>query len=194
MTPLKSRRKIMVVTESQSFFDNVTGILPKSDFFPIFHATSGGDARRKLLELPVDILIVDSPLSDEHGTIFSQSFAASNMGILLLVKADMYDSVACQVEEDGIVTLPKPNSPEMFYTAVRMLSAMTFRLQKLETQNKTLQEKMADIRSVNKAKWVLIENLKMTEADAHRYIEKRAMDARISRKEVAEEIIRSYSD
>lgn len=192
MTPLKNRRKIMVVTENQSFFDNVISILPKSDFFPIFHATTGGDARRKLLELPVDILIVDSPLTDEHSTMFAQNFIDSNMGIMLLVKADLYDNVACQVEEDGIITLPKPNSPEIFYSAVRMLSAMTFRLQKLETKNKSLQEKMADIRSVNKAKWILIENLKMSEADAHRYIEKRAMDSRISRKEIAEEIIRSY--
>ena len=192
MTPLKNRRKIMVVTENQSFFDNVISILPKSDFFPIFHATTGGDARRKLLELPVDILIVDSPLTDEHSTMFAQNFIDSNMGIMLLVKADLYDNVACQVEEDGIITLPKPNSPEIFYSAVRMLSAMTFRLQQLETKNKSLQEKMADIRSVNKAKWILIENLKMSEADAHRYIEKRAMDSRISRKEIAEEIIRSY--
>ena len=32
----------------------------------------------------------------------------------------------------------------------------------------------------------------MTEADAHRYIEKQAMDRRLSRRQVAENIIKTY--
>lgn len=51
---------------------------------------------------------------------------------------------------------------------------------------------MQEIRIVNRAKWALIENLKMTEADAHRYIEKQAMDRCIAKREVAEEIIKTY--
>ena len=69
---------------------------------------------------------------------------------------------------------------------------MSARLAKMERKNKTLQEKMADIRTVNRAKWLLIENLNMTERDAHYYIEKQAMDMRLSRHEVAENIIRTY--
>ena len=51
---------------------------------------------------------------------------------------------------------------------------------------------MADIRMVNRAKWLLIDNLGMSEKDAHHYIEKRAMDSRQTRREVAEGIIRTY--
>ena len=52
---------------------------------------------------------------------------------------------------------------------------------------------MAEIRLVNKAKWLLIGELHMDEPDAHRYIEKQAMDRCISRREIAEEIIKTYS-
>ena len=52
---------------------------------------------------------------------------------------------------------------------------------------------MVEIRVVNRAKWILISELKMEEPDAHRYIEKQAMDRCISRREVAEEIISTYS-
>ncbi len=62
----------------------------------------------------------------------------------------------------------------------------------MEKQNRTLREKMEDIRAVNRAKWLLIEHLSMTEQDAHYYIEKQAMDTRLSRREVAEHIIRTY--
>ena len=52
---------------------------------------------------------------------------------------------------------------------------------------------MAEIRLVNKAKWLLISELKMSEPDAHRYIEKQAMDRCIAKRAIAEEIIKLYS-
>ena len=51
---------------------------------------------------------------------------------------------------------------------------------------------MSDIRVVNRAKWLLISHLGMCEEDAHYYIEKQAMDLRISRREAAELMIRTY--
>ena len=189
MTPLNSRRKVLIVSESDTFFDNISSILPREQFFPIIHAKNGGEARRQLLENDANLLLIDCPLTDEHGVMFAENFSDSNMGILLLVNADMYDEVCSRVEEQGIVTLPKPNSPQMFYMAVKMLASMTFRLEKLEEKNRSLQEKMADIRTVNKAKWLLIENKKMTESEAHHYIEKKSMDERLSRREAAERII-----
>ena len=52
---------------------------------------------------------------------------------------------------------------------------------------------MQEIRIVNRAKWFLISELKMTENDAHRYLEKQAMDRCISKKAMAEEIIKIYT-
>ena len=56
-----------------------------------------------------------------------------------------------------------------------------------------MEEKLLELRTVNRAKWLLINELKMTEADAHRYIEKQAMDSCVSKKTIAETIIRTYS-
>ena len=53
-------------------------------------------------------------------------------------------------------------------------------------------EKVAELRTVNHAKWLLIQHHHMTEQDAHYYIEKQAMDTRLSRREVADSIIRTY--
>ena len=52
---------------------------------------------------------------------------------------------------------------------------------------------MEEIRLVNRAKWLLISALNMHESDAHRYIEKQAMDRCVSKRQVAEEIIKTYS-
>ena len=52
---------------------------------------------------------------------------------------------------------------------------------------------MAEIKIVNRAKLLLISELQMDESQAHRYIEKQAMDRCVTRKVVAEEIIKTYS-
>ena len=56
----------------------------------------------------------------------------------------------------------------------------------------TLEEKMAEIRLVNRAKWLLIDKKKIDEPEAHRYIEKQAMNRCVTKVQIAREIIDSY--
>ena len=65
-------------------------------------------------------------------------------------------------------------------------------LEELKSGFQTLEEKIEEIRLVNRAKWLLIECLGMTEPEAHRYIEKQSMDQRISKREAAEAVIKTY--
>ncbi|MEF2823148.1 MAG: ANTAR domain-containing protein [Oscillospiraceae bacterium] len=48
---------------------------------------------------------------------------------------------------------------------------------------------MEELQLISRAKAVLIEYLKLTEPQAHRYIEKQAMDRCVTRRSVAEEIL-----
>ena len=81
----------------------------------------------------------------------------------------------------------------MLTQALRWMAAARERLRRTEKKTATIEEKMEEIRLVNRAKWLLIEQLKMTESDAHRYIEKQAMDRCVSRREIAQNIIRIYA-
>ena len=58
---------------------------------------------------------------------------------------------------------------------------------------KRLEKKIEEMRLVNRAKSILMTEKSMSEPDAHRYIEKTAMDRRVSRGQVAEEIIDFYT-
>ncbi len=73
------------------------------------------------------------------------------------------------------------------------MTAMVQRLKTMELKTRSLQDKMADIRTINRAKLLLIEQLKMNEQEAHHYIEKQAMNLRASKREIAENIIRTYA-
>ena len=55
-----------------------------------------------------------------------------------------------------------------------------------------LEKKLEDLKIISRAKLLLIINKDITEQEAHKYIEKQAMDTRLARVEVAKEIIRKY--
>ncbi|MGN1059649.1 MAG: ANTAR domain-containing response regulator [Clostridia bacterium] len=192
MTAGKREYRVLLVSATDKLRDYMTELLPPKEFCPIHWVTSAGEAKRLLVSTAVDLVVINTPLPDDFGVELALELADSTMGILLLVKNDHFDQVCYRVEDSGVLTLNKPNSRQSFYGAVRLLSAMCARLNKMEKKNRSLKEKMADIRIVNRAKWLLIENMNMTEKDAHYFIEKQAMDTRLSRREVAEHIIRTY--
>lgn len=192
MVAAKRKVRVLVAGSGDKVFEFISELLPPSGFEPLVRAGDAGEVRRLLLDAPVDIVIINTPLSDEFGVELALDLAEGATGVMLLVKNELYDQVCYKVEDSGVLTLGKPMSRQGFYSAVKLLCAMTARLSKMEKANRTLQEKMADIRVVNRAKWLLIEHHHMTEQDAHYFIEKQAMDTRLSRREVAENIIRTY--
>lgn len=188
----KRKYRVLVAGSGDKIHDYIAEMLPKSSFDPILRAGDAGEVRRMLLDTSVDIVVINTPLTDEFGVELALDLAESPMGVMLLVKNELYDQVCYKVEDSGVLTVGKPMTRQGFYSAVKLLSAVSARLSKMEKQNRTLQEKMADIRVVNRAKWLLIEHHHMTEENAHYFIEKQAMDTRMSRREVAENIIRTY--
>lgn len=188
----KRKYRVLVAGSGDKIFDYVAEMLPKNSFDSILRAGDAGEVRRMLLDTTVDIVIINTPLTDDFGVELALDLAEQPIGVLLLVKNELYDQVSYKVEDSGVLTLGKPMTRQGFYSAAKLLCAMSARLSKMEKQNRTLQEKMADIRVVNRAKWLLIEHHHMKEEDAHYFIEKQAMDTRLSRREVAENIIRSY--
>ena len=83
---------------------------------------------------------------------------------------------------------------ENLSTVLPCFLACCARLRALCTETVSLKRKLDDTRIVTRAKLLLMSRLKMSEAEAHRYIEKTAMDTGAKRREVAESIIRTYEE
>lgn len=151
---------------------------------------SGAEARRALVEGEYDLVLVNTPLPDEFGHELAQLAAHDTpSGVVLLAKAEIADAVAEKVEDDGVFVVPKPLSRVTFLQALRMIRATRARLSGLQSENRRLQKRIEDIRLVDRAKCVLIECCAMTEPAAHAYIEKQAMDKRLTKRQVAEHIL-----
>ncbi len=185
---------VLIVSSNENFSASLTDFMPVGNFSPVSTATSVSEAKRRLQDRKFDFVIINSPLPDDFGSKLATDIsAASQSVVLLLVRNEIYEGVYEKVTDSGVITLSKPVSKAVMTEVLRIMGAVRERLRALERKTSTLGEKMEEIRTVNRAKWLLIEHLKMTESDAHRYIEKQAMDRCVSKSEIAKSIISTYS-
>lgn len=184
---------VLVVSASEKFNSSTASLLPVTDYWPVTYADSVGLARRRLLECAYDIVLINAPLTDDFGMRLAIDICSSSQaGVLLFVKNELHDEIYSKVVEYGVMTISKPTSTQMVAQSLRLLCAVRERLRRMEERQLTVQEKIDEIRLVNRAKWLLIEKMHMTENEAHRYIEKQSMDLRISKCEIAEDVIKTY--
>ncbi len=184
---------VLIVSASEKFDTQSRALLPATDYFPVHRAVNAGQARRMLLETPYDLVLIQTPLRDDAGVQLAVDICAdSDAGVLLFVKSELFDSVSAKVMPYGVVTLPMPCGSALVSQSLRMLCAQRERLRRLEARQQSVEEKIEEIRLVNRAKWLLIECLSMSEGEAQRYVEKQSMDQRITKRQAAEIIIRTY--
>lgn len=185
---------VLVVSAMDNFNSALASLLPEASYSPIQTVSNVSTAKRLLAERDYDFVIVNSPLPDDPGIRLAiDSCAASGTVTLLLVRSESYISIYDKVVVHGVFTLARPISRQSLLLALGWMASARERLRKIEKKTLSIEEKMEEIRLVNRAKWLLISELKMDEPHAHRYIEKQAMDMCVPKRRVAEEIIRTYS-
>ena len=184
---------VLIVSASDKFNQALPDILSVPTFAPVQVVSHVSAAKRAITERDFDMVIVNSPLPDDTGIRFAIDTADMYQTVVLfLARAEQYNDAYAKLAQYGVFLLQKPVSRSLFQVASGWLISARERGRKTEKKTLSIEEKMNEIRLVNRAKWLLISELKMTEPDAHRYIEKQAMDRCIPRRQLAEEIIKTY--
>ncbi|MBO4212969.1 MAG: ANTAR domain-containing protein [Clostridia bacterium] len=185
---------VLIVSASENLSKALAENFTVPTFSPVQAVSSVSFAKRAIAERDFDFVVVNSPLPDDTGTRFAIDTADSfNTVVLFLTRAEQYDDAYEKLAGHGVFLLQKPIAKSVLQLALDWLISAREGLRKNRKKTMSIEEKMNEIRLVNRAKWLLISELKMTEADAHRHIEKQAMDRCVSKSLVAEEIIKLYS-
>lgn len=185
--------RVLLVSGGEKFQRRMAALLPPGDFYPVRTVQSGAEARRALLEQEYDIVVINAPLPDDYGVRLAMDVCArSDAGVLLLVKSEGYEDVRAQVLEWGVLAQAKPAPVQLVEQSLQALCAMRERLRRAREKQATVEEKIREIRLVNRAKWALIQSLGMTEEEAHRYLERQAMEERVTKAEMAKRILSTY--
>lgn len=154
------------------------------------------EAKRSLMDADVDLIILDSHRALRESVQFAMDLSRSkslSSGVILLVDPAAYEKTLYQAERMGIVTFKKPLDSHLFLQTIRLVLMFQSKIRKLESQADKLQKKMEGDQLVNRAKLLLMDRMKLSEEDAHRFIEKMAMDACVKKIAIAADIVRKYT-
>jgi len=156
---------------------------------------SAREAQQLILEQDFDLVIINPPLEDESGESLSRHIVSKSWSqVILVVTKEDFNAVSAMCEDDGILTVSKPVNKEIFKSALSLASSTGNRIRRLQAENIQLKQKIEDIRVIDRAKCLLISYLNLSEQEAHRFIEKQAMDLRSSKRAIAEGVLKTYAN
>ena len=185
---------VLIVSPGDRFRESLSPLLPPGSFNPVCVARSCAEARRKLLERGFDLVLINSPLPDGPGLPLAEDLCAeTEAGVLLLVPAGIYEETAAQAQQSGVITLHKPSSRLLASHSLQALCAMRERLRARGRTQVAVDEKIRELQMIDRAKWVLIDKKGFTEPEAHRALERMAMEQRITKVQAAQRVVGGIS-
>lgn len=184
---------VLIVSSNEHSVSVISQLLKPENCIDTDTASSAEEGRSCLSLKEYDLIIINSPLIDDSRDTFAEEAAGlTDAGIILLVKSAAEAGTESRLSPFGVFVLGKPVSAVLFHKAIRLLEASANRLKGIQHENDRLQKQIEDTRIINRAKAVLIQYLSMTEPQAHKYLEKQAMDLRISKAEAARRLLSTY--
>ncbi len=186
---------VLIVSHSDKGATFFSDILNAASIHQTTTVSSCSEARKRLLERDFDLVIINAPLRDETGESLSLHIAAKGISqVILVVKSEFFEEVSAVCEGEGVLTVAKPINRAVFGSALSLAKSAYNGMKRVRAENTRLKQKIEDIRIVDRAKCVLISFMNMSEKEAHRYIEKQAMDMRATKRSIAERILKTYEN
>ena len=154
---------------------------------PIRRGVSGAGA-----QAPADLLIAVMPLSDGTGVegIIDVAQRHPQLMSILLVRQEAYEQVTYQCRNQQIFVIAMPFKRQVLAEAASFMLRIRTVIDDKDKELARMRKNLNEIRIITSAKIRLMQTRQMTEEEAHYYLEKEAMDRSLSKKEVAEEILR----
>ena len=181
----------LLVSSSEAQTKRIGALLTRARIVPFEHADSARQALEQFDAGGIDGVLIAEPVTGSSGQELALQLKKRRcMAVLLLAEPTHADAAAALLEQSGVLVLPN-DAPEAL---IRLLAAVRIQLEQMQHKTEKLEAKVADIRIINRAKLLLVQHLQMTETEAHKYIEKQAMNTSKPRRTIAENIIRTYED
>lgn len=139
------------------------------------------------------LAMINAPLADETGLELAIDLAKrTSAAVILLVKTELAAMISDTATEAGVLIVTKPVIPQLFEQTIRVGLACRNRMLIYKSENEKLQNKYEELKIIDRAKCLLIEHMRITEEEAHRVLEKEAMNTRLSRVRVAKQVLERF--
>ena len=183
-------RSVVIAEDEALIRMDLAEMLTEEGYDVVGQAGDGAKAVELAESLRPDLVILDVKMPVLDGISAAERIASQRIApVVILTAFSQRDLVERAREAGAMAYLVKPFEKRDLVPAVEMARSRFAELQQLEAEVADLTERLETRKQVDRAKAIIQETLGVSEPDAFRWIQKTAMDLRLSMRDVAQGVI-----
>jgi len=184
------RLRIVVAEDEALIRLDLAEMLAEVGYDVVGQASDGEQAVALVKEHRPDVVIMDVKMPVLDGISAAEQIGKERIAPVIMLTAFSQKELVERARDAGVMAyIVKPFTQADLAPAVDIATSRWAEVKALEGEIADLGERLETRKAVDRAKGILMTRLKLSEADAFRWIQKTAMDRRLGMREVAEAVI-----
>lgn len=180
----------VLVAEDESLIRlDIVATLEEAGYEIVAQADNGIAAIEFAEQAKPDIAVLDIKMPGLDGITVAEKLAELDIPCVMLTAFSQSDLVGRAASAGAMAYLLKPFKPTELMPAIQVAMSRHSELKALEAEIQDLSERLETRKLMDRAKGLLQARMSLSEPDAFRWIQKSAMDRRISMSQVAKTVI-----
>jgi AmiR/NasT family two-component response regulator len=189
--PATPTTRSVVIAEDEALIRmDLAEMLTEEGYDVVGQAGDGAKAVELAEQLRPDLVILDVKMPVLDGIAAAERIASQRIAPVVILTAFSQRELVERARDAGAMAyLVKPFSKGDLVPAIEMAVSRFSEVTLLEQEVADLQDRLETRKAVDRAKSILQEQLQLSEPEAFRWIQKTAMDLRLSMRQVAEGVV-----
>ena len=181
--------RVVVVEDEALIRMDVVATLEEAGFEIVGEGADGEEAISLAKDHEPDLVVMDIKMPKLDGISAAEKIAELKIPVVLLTAFSQTDLVSRAAEAGAMAYVTKPFKPADLLPAIQIALARHEELLSLESEIADLSDRLETRKMMDRAKGLLMTQMKLSEPDAFRWIQKASMDRRLSMAQVAKAVI-----
>jgi response regulator NasT len=188
--PAQARRRVLIAEDEALIRLDLREMLIEEGYDVVGEAGDGEAALRLAEQLRPDLVILDIKMPIMDGLTAAENIAGSRLApVVILTAFSQRDLVERARAAGAMAYLVKPFQKSDLVPAIEIAASRFAEMTALEAEVASLSDRLETRKLVERAKGALMTAYSMTEPQAFRWIQRTAMDHRMTMRDVAERIL-----
>jgi response regulator NasT len=183
-----SNKRILIAEDETLIRMDLAEMLRENGYEVIGEATNGEEAIALAIELKPDLAILDVKMPKLDGITAAEKIVEI-APVLMLTAFSQKDLVERALDAGVMAYVVKPFTIDDLIPAIEIAAIRHAQMLALQNEVADLSERLETRKLVDRAKGILMQAMKLSEPEAFKWIQRTAMDKRVSMKVVAEAVI-----
>lgn len=195
MTSNETPLRIVVAEDEALIRLDLVEMLREEGYEVVGEAGDGENAVRLAEELRPDVVMLDVKMPVLDGISAAERIASQRIAPVVMLTAFSQRELVERARDAGAMAyLVKPFTQGDLVPAIELAVSRYAEIVTLEAEIADLGERFETRKRVERAKSLLQQTYKLSESDAFRWLQKSAMDRRLTMREVADVVIREVDE